>query len=546
MKLSWARVWVLLAVVVLSAGVVWGQSVVGVAGRQVTVSVGLRDGVRVGMTGTVTQRMSVGGREEVLEVARFVVEGVQESRSTVRLTEVGGGFTVGAGDGVVFDQALVRPTPAPEPRPTERPRATPTPRIPSDPMELDRLATAAYEAGRWSEAIELYRALLARVPGEPLATRRLADAQARIEAERAAAEEAARRAAEDARRREEVQRKLANADYLLGKGDQMMAAGEWELAAQYYAQVAEVDPVYADSGVKRLLARGRQAVAARDGAAAREVVRQLDGASVPLALAGQARELRTAIAALAPLAGEVRRFAPSDAAYAYVPAGSFTMGCVASDTGCDGDEKPAHRVTLSRGFWMKTTEVTVGEYRVFAQATGRGMPSSPGFSQSDDHPVVKVDWNDAEAYCRWAGGRLPSEAEWEYAARGGREGLIYPWGNGISHENANYGKDECCGGLAQGRDRWVNTSPVGSFAPNGFGLYDMAGNVWEWCADWYDESYYASSPSTDPRGPSSGTRRVLRGGSWGNTPWWMRVSYRRRIDPSNRDDHIGFRCLRDE
>jgi len=247
-----------------------------------------------------------------------------------------------------------------------------------------------------------------------------------------------------------------------------------------------------------------------------------------------------------PSAGETRRFSPSNSAYAYIPAGTFQMGCVPGDGQCHGDESPRHAVTLSKGFWMKTTEVTVGEYRVFAQATGRGMPPSPGFSQSDDHPVVNVSWNDADAYCRWAGGRLPSEAEWEYAARGGREGEIYPWGNGITHENANYGKDECCGGLAQGRDRWVYTSPVGSFDPNGFGLYDMAGNVWEWCADWYDESYYASSPSTDPRGPSSGGFRVLRGGSWDRNPWRVRVSYRNGVGPSGRDGSLGFRCLRDE
>jgi len=529
---------------VLWGGEGWGQSVVGVAGRQVTVSVGAREGVRVGMRGKVTQRMSVGGREEVLVVAEFVVEAVEERRSRVRLTAVGEGFEVGAGDGVVFDEALVRPTATPP----ERPRATPTPRIPSDPMELDRLATAAYEGGRWGEAIELYRALLARVPGEPLATRRLADAEARLEAERAAAAEAARRAAEDARRREAVRRKLGNADYLLTKGDQMMAAGEWELAVAYYGEVAEVDPGYGDAGVKRLLARGRQAVAERDSAAAWEVVGQLDGASVPLALAGQARELRAAIAAL-PSAGEVRRFAPSNAAYGYVPAGSFTMGCVAGDRECERDEEPAHRVTISRGFWVKTTEVTVGEYRVFAGATGRGMPESPGFPQSDDHPVVRVSWDEAEAYCRWAGGRLPSEAEWEYAARGGQEGWIYPWGNerpvcrkGVGN-GARFDDDAGCDAE---NVRTRGTDPVGSYTANGFGLYDMAGNVWEWCADWYDGSYYASSPSTDPRGPSSGAGRVLRGGSWFFNPGWLRVSDRNLNGPSGRDDYLGFRCLRDE
>jgi formylglycine-generating enzyme required for sulfatase activity len=213
------------------------------------------------------------------------------------------------------------------------------------------------------------------------------------------------------------------------------------------------------------------------------------------------------------------------------------MGCIPADGGCDSDEIPRHHVTLTNGFWLQTTEVTVSQYRRFARATGRQVPLDPGFTQGDHHPVVYVTWVDAEAYCRWAGGRLPTEAEWEYAARGGKEGQIYPWGNYESHEQANYWE-------TGGRDQWANTLPVGSFPANGYGLFDMAGNVYEWCADWYDAGYYSNSPSVDPLGPGSGQGRVLRGGSWDLESRWVRCSERGGSDPAGGGSY-GFRCLRD-
>ena len=237
--------------------------------------------------------------------------------------------------------------------------------------------------------------------------------------------------------------------------------------------------------------------------------------------------------------GDMKRFAPSNASFAYIPAGTFQMGCVPLDEECGNDEKPQHMVTVSHGYWMKVTLVTVAEYQMFASATLRGLPATPGFPQDGNHPVVNVTWGDAVAYCRWAGGRLSTEAEWEYAARGGRDALKYPWGDTVSHDDANFD------GIG-GRDRWKNTSPVGSFAANGFGLVDMAGNVWEWCADWYDLKAYASSPAADPQGPSSGLYRAVRGGSWVNYPKGLRVSVRDWLDPTSRYDYSGFRCVRDK
>jgi formylglycine-generating enzyme required for sulfatase activity len=216
--------------------------------------------------------------------------------------------------------------------------------------------------------------------------------------------------------------------------------------------------------------------------------------------------------------------------YVFVPPGTFRMGCSWGDTDCGHAEEPSHSVTLSKGFWIGQTEVTVGGYKRFAAATRRKMPSAPNFSggwANDSMPIVNVSWNDANDYCRWAGGRLPTEAEWEYAARGGSPEARY----GHLDEIAWY--------------TWPGMHEVGQKRANGFGLYDTLGNASEWVNDWYDEAYYQHSPSQDPSGPTSGEWRVLRGGSWGDQAVFVRVSARGQSYPDSRYDHNGFRCARE-
>jgi len=208
------------------------------------------------------------------------------------------------------------------------------------------------------------------------------------------------------------------------------------------------------------------------------------------------------------------------------------MGCSPGDSECQADEKPAHLVTISRAFWMGQTEVTVGAYKRFAAAAARKLPTAPSFNSGwrrEDHPVVNVTRDDATAYCGWAGGRLPTEAEWEYAARAGTTGARYGDLNAAAWYFDNSG---------------MQTHAAGQKQANAFGLYDMLGNAWEWVVDWYDANYYAQSPSQDPRGPSSGQYRVLRGSSWLGLARHSRVSFRPWGAPGG-EGVVGFRCVRE-
>ena len=226
-----------------------------------------------------------------------------------------------------------------------------------------------------------------------------------------------------------------------------------------------------------------------------------------------------------------------------IPAGSFRMGCVPGDEACLGSERPRHEVTLS-AFELMATEVTVAQLAEFAAAVGAGPPPQPDFAQAPDHPAVHLTWHAAAAFCDWAGGRLPTEAEWEYAARAGHDGRLYWWGDELTRDYANFGDVECCRGAAGGADTWVNTAPVGSFPANDFGLHDMTGNVWEWVDGWITPTYSAG-PRTDPRPAETGYLRVMRGGSWLNFPGVLRLSVRLPFSADGHTSNVGARCARD-
>ena len=221
-----------------------------------------------------------------------------------------------------------------------------------------------------------------------------------------------------------------------------------------------------------------------------------------------------------------------------VPAGRFKMG---SNDGAS-DEKPVHEVTIGRAFAVGKYEVTQAQWRAV-------MGSDPSKFKGDNLPVEQVSWDDAQDFLRKLSAktgkqyRLLSEAEWEYAARAGTT-TKYAWGNGASHDHANYGKDECCGGLASGRDRWEDTSPAGSFQGNAFGLHDMHGNVWEWVEDCWNKTYDDGPHTEAARTTGNCTRRVLRGGSWINMPWYLRAADRLWSGATGRSDVVGFRIAR--
>jgi formylglycine-generating enzyme required for sulfatase activity len=223
--------------------------------------------------------------------------------------------------------------------------------------------------------------------------------------------------------------------------------------------------------------------------------------------------------------------------YVRIPAGTFSMGCTDGDKECYEDERPAHMVQLTKDFWMGQTEVTVPAFEAFAGAKGIRLPAG---QQGNKFPVNGVLWEEANSYCSWTGGRLPTEAEWEYAARGGTTTIRYGDLNSIAWTSANSNH---------------MLHEVAKKQPNAYKLYDILGNAWEWTADWYGAKYYEKSPAIDPKGPPVGDTliekgvdlptRVIRGGAWIGFPGVARASYRYWFIPTMRVANIGFRCVLD-
>ncbi len=251
-----------------------------------------------------------------------------------------------------------------------------------------------------------------------------------------------------------------------------------------------------------------------------------------------------------------------------IPAGEFQMG---SNDGYS-NEKPVHTVYLD-AFAIDKYELANAQYAQFLNEYGKNTNSAGhkvyeliyidnnwckiikggnayrSVASYENHPVINVSWHGAAAYAQFYGKRLPTEAEWEKAARGGLAGKRFPWGDSDPDgtqsnfaDKSRYRSSDHNLSDKSVDDGYQYTAPVGSFTPNGYGLYDMAGNVGEWCSDWYGEKYYSSSLSHNPMGPSSGTRRVVRGGSWNAIPRFVRVASRAMGPPTATNNNTGFRC----
>jgi len=228
-----------------------------------------------------------------------------------------------------------------------------------------------------------------------------------------------------------------------------------------------------------------------------------------------------------------------------IPAGSFQMGCDVNNSAesCFRDEQPLHTVNLD-AYYIDKYEVTNVRYKACVDAGGCTAPqyssswtrpSYYGNATYNNFPVINVTWHQANAFCVWAGKRLPTEAEWEKAARGGSDTRKYPWGNGAPDSTLlNYNRNV------------DDTTAVGSYPAGAspYGVMDMAGNVWEWVNDWYQADYYSVSPGSNPQGPATGQFRVVRGGSWGSSGSRVRSAYRNYVHPDGWGNGNGFRCVR--
>ncbi len=468
----------------------------------------------------------------------------------------------------------------------------------TDAMEVLKRARAAYESGKWAEALGLYQRMEELRPGHPEAKDRIKECEGKVQEEQRRREEAAK--AERERRQYEAwlaemkknrEWALDEARYLMETQDHVGASRKALLALAGSWDWVEGRGVLREAFLKEMPGKCCDATGAFGQAEVTEAYRrELEKKAkevcveVALGLADEA-ERRGDRTKACSLHRQVLRWKPGDTraeagikgcpreageekvfwlpggkqlTMVWIPSGSFQMGSPSSEASHDSDERQ-HRVTLSKGFWVGKYEVTQEQYEAV-------MGSSPSHLKGRKRPVEKVSWYDAVEFCNtlsrneglrpcyqitgtsvtWDHGgngyRLPTEAEWEYACRAGTMGPFHT-GSCLSTNEANYDGDYPYSGCSKGRDR-KETWEAGSGKANAWGLYDMHGNVWEWCWDWYGD--YPSRSVTDPIGPSSGSLRVSRGGSWRFYARLCRSASRGRGVPGRRYFNLGFRLLRKE
>ena len=403
-------------------------------------------------------------------------------------------------------------------------------------LDVSKLVMEAIEKereNRYRSAEEMERAIAAVLEGrraererrerERVETARLAAAEAERGRQERAKAEAARLAAERTER-ERVQREAAEATRRTAEGAERERLQQETVAQASQAQRDRVGPPGPEHKESATTVLGRRELSRRwrigYGIAAGALA--LVGFFVARSLTEKPAQDIAGIQVVPYRPAGASKMNPKDGLrYVWVPPGKFTMGCSAGDSDCGGYEKPAHQVTITKGFWLGQTEVTQAPYQ-------RVVGTNSSYFKGADLPVEEVSWDQAQAYCQAIGGRLPTEAEWEYAARAGSVQSRYGDIDRIAWYYGNSGG---------------HTHEVAQKEANAWGLYDMLGNVWEWTADWYGG--YAPGSAVDPAGPVSGQSRALRGGAWNNGPRYARVSYCSRLEPGNRNNNIGLRCARE-
>lgn len=463
-------------------------SVIKVSAGTIEINAGTRHGVEIGYTGSAYFMMKVGGKDIPITTAVFRIISVEEHSSKAQITSPSDTDPVQKGQFVTFDQELkppqkkVKPTPVTKKPPTKKIEKKPPQSKPKrDIMWLFDQGERFYKEGDYETAKEYFNKVLEQSPDDPGAKRRLKDI-------------------------ENVQKK----QYNLKMGERFFQQKDYDTALLYYKKVLEEFP--GDSEAERR-------------------IKEIEEAQGPPFI----RDIKNkAKSARRNSQGFWEAEFEDAGVMLYIPEGEFMRG---SENG-EIDEKPVHRVYLE-GYWIGKYEVTFAHYDRFCSATERKLPDDEGWGRGQ-RPVLNVSWNDAKAYCDWLSRqtglrfKLPTEAQWEKAARGTDE-RRYPWGD----------SDPICS-KANYRGCQRKTMPVGSY-PAGvspYGAHDMAGNVWEWCVDWYDRDYYIYSPSYNPQGASSGSSRVIRGGSWNSYTIDLRSACRGTFNPVRKSYAIGLRlCM---
>ncbi len=490
-----------------------------------TIDRGASDGVRPDMKGIVKAVYKDPSGEYPMNIGVFTVRKVYE-RTADLVIEIGKGLNVADARYVVFEQDLV-------PSALKTDTTAQGKALENADWHLDQGDRAA-DAGNVKSALEHYQKALALEPKNLVAQEKC----------------------------NEMKKKIASAnsnvkfDEYLKKADANYEKNNVKFAFLYLIEALRMFPEGRAEVRDRLVMMASeypqelQAILKEKGNELKDIRPQIDAMlkktpeREPQPAAAKAKESEYSEDFLRRVEGKAEKIAqnekgfweavfPRNITMIYVPAGEFTIGSPAREG--DADEHPAHKVFVA-GFWIGKTEVTFEQYDRFCAETGRGKSEDESWGR-ENRPAIYVSWKDAGDFCAWLAKktglkfRLPSEAEWEKAARD-----RYPWGGTPPDSTlANFNKDS------------MQTSPVGSF-PRGassYGVLDMAGNVWEWVADWYDPGYYGNSPRENPRGPGAGSERVVRGGSWENKADWVRAANRTSENPDSKLNILGFRLALD-